>query len=1168
MPTLPSELQAALDTMSDGVTLIAPDQRIVYANAAAPKVLGLPATLTTANLCLRDLLQALEAIGDRVSVDGKVLSLDQRIARIWHPSGSHFERELPAGRHVEFSFTPLAGGGRLGVYRDITDFKRREAELERARDDLADAHRLMHTALDGMTDGVTLFDADRRLMYVNRAVSEGGPGARLKIGMTLDDIVRSRVVDGDEAPAGGGVLSIEDRIARVLDPNGSLFDRLMPTGRHIEFRFRPLGDGRTLGIYRDITELKARQAELERARDDLAVTERLMHTILEGMPDGVTLFDGDRRLMFANRSVREHVSAFGKDILTPGKTMAEIRKELIAGGDRDFEDEAAFVERLPSQLNPRGRPVVRRHPSGRIFEILLQPLREGHVLGVHRDITDLHQRQTELEEARDRVAATQRLMDATLKGLPLSVALFDRERKLIYVNERFSADDLELPKEVTRPDVTLPELLAAQHAAGHRFGAEDQPWSVQEILREMLDSAGSCHECRLPSGRTLEFTHRPLSDGLTLSLVRDITPIKQRESELKQARDKVATTQRLMSAVLKALPFGISLFDSERYLVYGNSRGGPGLALPDGTLRRGMRLDDLIRTQIESGDHHYDDSGTPLSLEQRIARVLDPKGSRSERRLASGRYVEFSFRPLGDGHTLALAQDLTSVRQREAELEQARDAAEAANQAKSTFLATISHEIRTPMNGVIGTAELLEREPLTDRQKRMVRTVRSSAAALLRIIDDVLDFSKIEAGRMELEDAPFQLRAVVEGTADTLSVQAERKGISISSVIEPGTPDLLKGDATRVRQILFNLIGNAIKFTDVGEVRIAVRPLSRAAGRIRLAISVTDTGIGMTTEQTARLFHPFAQADNSTTRRYGGTGLGLSIVRRLAELMGGEATVESIPGRGSTFTVALDLAVATEPATERAAPRQTRSGSLSGRVLAVDDYPMNLEVLTGQLEILGVPIDTAANGLEALTKWREHGYALVLTDIHMPDMDGFELTRQIRAEEAVSAVDRRTPIVALTANALKGEADRCLAAGMDGYLTKPLTLDRLRETVERWMAQPAAVPALAGSGAAAEASAIDRSVLTRMFGNDPAVAARMLARFGEAGDELVARIKAAVDSPDELAELAHKLKGASRAAGALRLGDLAAALEISPTLHDALAVAAEWRRVEAAINVA
>jgi CheY-like chemotaxis protein/HPt (histidine-containing phosphotransfer) domain-containing protein len=442
----------------------------------------------------------------------------------------------------------------------------------------------------------------------------------------------------------------------------------------------------------------------------------------------------------------------------------------------------------------------------------------------------------------------------------------------------------------------------------------------------------------------------------------------------------------------------------------------------------------------------------------------------------------------------------------------------------------------------------------------------------MRIIDDVLDFSKIEAGRMELEEAPCSLRGLVTSTAETLSVQAESKGLAITTEIDPDTPDALQADATRLRQILFNLIGNAVKFTDRGTIAVRARALALDDRTVTLSLSVADSGIGMTAEQQARLFKPFSQADSSTTRRYGGTGLGLSIVRRLAELMGGTTAVESTPGRGSTFNVTVTVHRGDERATAGEKAESLPLPAEGVRVLAVDDADVNLEVLIGQFEILGLPLDTAINGIEALTLWRERKPSLVLTDIHMPDMDGFELTRQIRAEESATPSVTRTPIVALTANALKGEAERCIAAGMDDYLTKPLTLERLREAVARW-AIGMGTGAEAGTGPEmgmeqGVAPAVDRSVVGEMFGGNEKAIARVLGRFRDAGARMLDEIDVARDDREKLSELAHKLKGAARAAGAIALGDLAATLEKSGRGADVDPLLVEWRRVAAELNAA
>jgi signal transduction histidine kinase/DNA-binding response OmpR family regulator len=639
----------------------------------------------------------------------------------------------------------------------------------------------------------------------------------------------------------------------------------------------------------------------------------------------------------------------------------------------------------------------------------------------------------------------------------------------------------------------------------------------------------------------------------------------RREKEAQQAR-------AVLQAVFDNMSDGVMLFDDTGRWVYHN----PALAkLHDFTAavtEIKPTFADLARYRAMRGDHGPVDSlpgGLEAWVASRVARFNRADHTPQRQRTPGGRTLEITYRRLSDGRILAIHRDLTEMVEREEKLqlartesERARDEAEAANQAKSTFLATMSHEMRTPMNGVVGTAELLEREPLNERQKRLVGTVRRSATALLRIIDDVLDFSKIEAGRMELEEAPFSLRALIGGTIETLSVQVEKKGLALHTAIEPGTPDALLADSTRLRQILFNLIGNAAKFTDVGRIAVRVRAIEEDEQAVTLALSVSDTGIGMDRRQQERLFKPFSQADSSTTRRYGGTGLGLSIVRRLAELMGGSITVESAPGRGSTFTVTLKVRRAIELPSEM--PEDAAKDPLplpaSGvRVLAVDDNNVNLEVLVGQFEILGLALDTASNGIEALTRWRNQRYALLLTDIHMPDMDGFELTRQIRAEEGANIDRPRTPILALTANALKGEADRCLAAGMDGYLTKPLTLERLREAVAR---QAIAV------APAEVTNAVDRSVVSGMFGDNRATVERVLERFRTAGAQLLENLAVAADDPPRLTELAHQLKGAARSAGAARLGELAEALEKSGRPNDLAALQEEWRKVMAELSPA
>nr|MBA2599903.1 response regulator [Actinomycetota bacterium] len=762
-------------------------------------------------------------------------------------------------------------------------------------------------------------------------------------------------------------------------------------------------------------------------------------------------------------------------------------------------------------------------------------------------------------------------------------------------------------------DVRMPVMDGFETAALIRQRRQSEMTPIIFITAhgsdEMIDSD-------LYAQGAVDFIFVPVKPEELRAKVSVFASLFSRAEELAAQAQELQKSADQLRLLTDAAPIGIFQTDAHNKYVYTNPRWTEITGIP-AAKAVGREWDTIVPPEARSGLNAQLADGALDRAELSHRFEIGLEGAASRIVIVTSKSI-----PDNDGGIagwVGTLGDVTAEAGAEAAMADARDKATETSRLKSDFLANMSHEIRTPMNGVIGMTDLLLETELDDRQRDYAQTVRSSGEALLTIINDILDFSKVEAGKLTIEAIEFDLRSIVDDVVDLLVGPAQAKGLPLTPVIERSIPDVVCGDPGRLRQVLINLIGNAIKFTHTGEIVVRVTQDDSGDGGALIRFQISDTGDGIAPDKLTTVFQPFVQGDSTTSRKYGGTGLGLSISSQLVALMGGDCGVSSRPGVGSDFwfTISVDtgagratdasiahvnaLALEDQPETATgldgpAANGHTLTQSLSARqgppglLLLAEDNPVNQRVAKAMLEHLGFEVDVVNDGAEAVKAVTQTPYQAILMDCQMPILDGYQATREIRRVQGIST---RTPIIAVTASAMSSDQQRCLAAGMDDYLPKPLSLLALDAVLARWApggdsdiavdhshtpqgadGPPTSEPASHPDGPALDAEVVGRLArLGEARGED--LLEQLSTLFLADADARVVALRRALADGDAAAVVisAHTLSGASANLGARGLAGLCATLEADGAAGDLdgsaellQAVEAELARVRSALG--
>ena len=1028
--------------------------------------------------------------------------------------------------------------GVLGIAQDITDLRRQEEALRESRETLQRAQAVAHVGswmLDITADRLEWSDEAYRIfgiplgtpLTLERFLACIHPDDLEQVGIAWSAALKGAAYDIEHRiVAAGEVRWVRERAVVERDADGN-----------------PL---RGIGTVQDITAQ-------HHASQELAHSQALLRTVIHSVPVRIFWKDCDSRYLGCNPLFAHDAGKNSPDELL-GKLDYDMgwaaQADLYRADDRQvMESGIAKLNFEEPQTTPDGRTlylstskVSLRDEQGEVFG----------VLGIYDDITPRKMAELALREER-------LLRDTIQDAIPGISYAMDASGAFTFWNRNFEADTGCSAEELRHCNVL------------DLFEGEDRIHIAERIGQVFTQGEGDAEAELIArdgrrtryyfTGRRIEMGGQPMLVGAGI----DVGPLKEAERQLRQLNEELEARVRQNTADLQASY--AKLRDTE----FAMNSVGIGIHWVDAASGRfihanryaaallGYTSEELMQRTVSDIDPHFPESAF-REITERIRQQGFLKFETEQLRRDGSRVpVEMTVyhHPEQDGgppRMISFMQDISERKRAEQELREAKAAAEAANAAKSAFLANMSHEIRTPLNAILGLNHLMQAGRVSPEQGERLKKMEVASRHLLSIINDILDLSKIEAGRLELDTDNFHLSAVIDNVASIIRETVRNKGLSLE--VDPdGVPLWLRGDVTRLRQSLLNLASNAVKFTEYGGISIRALLLEAQDDTLRVRFEVRDSGIGLTQEQQARLFHNFQQADGSTARKYGGTGLGLALTRRLVEMMGGEVGVESAPGQGSTFWFIVTLQHGHGPMprhttaeTIQAAELRLRASHRGARLLLAEDNAINAEVITQIIHATELDIAVATNGRVALEMASEQRFALILMDMQMPVMDGLEATRAIRRISAYAD----TPILALTANAFAEDRRACLEAGMNDVLTKPVEPALLYQALARWLPASNLAAALSAPLPSAELDAlrlvpgIDIERGLRFMRGQADRYLRLIRQFvaTHAGDPAVIDECIAAGDHNAAERVVHAIKGAAGTLGLVVIADIAARLDV------------------------